>query len=303
MDMSSDSIEPLAPARMIQLANTYGVEKWLEPAYEALAERDEMIDANEAEMIGMKGVLVIMKARETRLRNEIRRVQGSEFRVDGGNRAPGENTGAISELEDPSAPESGGEEEPSLSALVVASEVPVNASFLSTTTGDVSIQEPPSEKQLLDQEHQQAHITSDADLSASDKEQQARKEDVQAGSLLVVQPQNLLPRDAPTVVNAPEPDWYEIDRMRSRDTDLCNTLMDELNSWNLRAGEKGFTKTVKRQRLAEIEAQAGSWNQTNEIQSPPIWFDQTNTHLLRRKRQGKPVFPLYPPRALTHHDF
>ncbi|KAL0058137.1 hypothetical protein AAF712_015203 [Marasmius tenuissimus] len=58
----SNSSGSLTPARMIQLANTYGVEKWLEPAYEALAERDEMIDEEEAETIGMRGVLRIMKA-------------------------------------------------------------------------------------------------------------------------------------------------------------------------------------------------------------------------------------------------
>ena len=52
----------------------YDVKKWLEPAYEALAERLEMIDEEEAEMIGMKGVLVIMKARETR-REGIRHIR------------------------------------------------------------------------------------------------------------------------------------------------------------------------------------------------------------------------------------
>ncbi|KAL0058136.1 hypothetical protein AAF712_015202 [Marasmius tenuissimus] len=80
IDIHQDQVNssgPLTPARMIQIANTYGVEKWLESAYEAITERDEIIDEEEAEMIGMKGVLVIMKARETRLRDQIRRVQMS----------------------------------------------------------------------------------------------------------------------------------------------------------------------------------------------------------------------------------
>ncbi|KAK1230052.1 hypothetical protein PQX77_006868 [Marasmius sp. AFHP31] len=280
------SIEPLSPARMIQIANTYGVEKWLEPAYEALAERDEVIDENEAEMIGMKGVLAIMKARETRLRDEIRRAQVSEFRVNG-DHTPGENTGDISELEDPLVSESEEEKEPSLSA-VLASEVPENASLLSTTPRDVSIQEP------LDQEYQQAHITSNANLSASDEEQEGRKEDDQAGSLLVAQPQNSLPpRDASTVVYyaSSEPNWHEMNKKRSRDIELCQTLIDEIQHWNRKAGPRRLTKIAKRRRLAEIEAQgAGTWKQEDENESHPLWFDQPDTHHLRRKRQGKPVF-------------
>jgi len=59
---------------MIQIANMYDVKKWLEPAYEALAERVGMIDEEEAEIIGMKGVLAIVKARETR-REGIRHIR------------------------------------------------------------------------------------------------------------------------------------------------------------------------------------------------------------------------------------
>ncbi|KAL0566056.1 hypothetical protein V5O48_015964, partial [Marasmius crinis-equi] len=68
---TSDS-NTIDPARIIEIANLYGVEKWLEPAYAALAEREEMVSAEEAEMIGMKGVLVIMREREARLRETIR---------------------------------------------------------------------------------------------------------------------------------------------------------------------------------------------------------------------------------------
>ncbi|KAL0058140.1 hypothetical protein AAF712_015206 [Marasmius tenuissimus] len=76
---SSSGSSTLTPARMIQIANTYGVEKWLEPAYEALAERVEIIDEDEAEMIGMKGVLVVMRERETRLRAQVGRMEVSDM--------------------------------------------------------------------------------------------------------------------------------------------------------------------------------------------------------------------------------
>ena len=81
----SNELAQLTPARMIQIANTYNVEKWLEPAYEALTVRVEVIDEEEAEMIGMRGVLVIMKARETRLREVMRRMR--EAPVDSGDHA------------------------------------------------------------------------------------------------------------------------------------------------------------------------------------------------------------------------
>ena len=63
---NSNGCSELAPTRMIELANVYDVKKWLEPAYEALAERVEVITEEEAEVIGGRGMLVIMKARETR---------------------------------------------------------------------------------------------------------------------------------------------------------------------------------------------------------------------------------------------
>ena len=92
---NSNGLGKLAPARMIQVANMYDVKKWLEPAYEVLAERLEMIDEEEAEMIGMKGVLAIVKARETR-REGIRHIR--EAPVDdadhatGGKALPGDET-------------------------------------------------------------------------------------------------------------------------------------------------------------------------------------------------------------------
>ena len=71
----SDGLVQLTPAQMIQITNMYDVEKWLETAYEDLAERPEIIDEEESEMIGMKGVLVIMKAREIQLKEVIRDMQ------------------------------------------------------------------------------------------------------------------------------------------------------------------------------------------------------------------------------------
>ncbi|KAL0567948.1 hypothetical protein V5O48_014044 [Marasmius crinis-equi] len=71
---SSDGSNTVGPARMIHLVNLYGVEKWLGPAYLALAERDEIVSADEAGMIGMTGLLVIMTARETRFKETIRRI-------------------------------------------------------------------------------------------------------------------------------------------------------------------------------------------------------------------------------------
>ncbi|KAL0570306.1 hypothetical protein V5O48_011657 [Marasmius crinis-equi] len=71
---SSDTSNIIEPARMIQIANLYGVEKWLKPAHSALAERDEMVSAIEAEMIGMAGLLVIMTTRELRFQEIIQRM-------------------------------------------------------------------------------------------------------------------------------------------------------------------------------------------------------------------------------------
>ena len=93
----SNGFGELAPARIIQIANIYGVEKWLEPAYEALAERLEIIDEDEAEMIGMRGVLVIMKAREMRLRDEIRQVRSIASQVKDGDRVLAGNIDVIPE--------------------------------------------------------------------------------------------------------------------------------------------------------------------------------------------------------------
>jgi hypothetical protein len=63
---NSNGLGKLAPVRMIEMAKMYDVKKWLEPAYEVLAERAEVIAEEEAEIIGGRGVLVIMKAREKR---------------------------------------------------------------------------------------------------------------------------------------------------------------------------------------------------------------------------------------------
>ncbi|KAL0575850.1 proteasome regulatory particle base subunit rpn10 [Marasmius crinis-equi] len=72
IDLCQVTSNTIEPARIIEIANLYGVEKWLEPAYAALAEREEMVSAGEAKMVGMKGLLVIMNLREMRLRETIR---------------------------------------------------------------------------------------------------------------------------------------------------------------------------------------------------------------------------------------
>ncbi|KAL0579903.1 hypothetical protein V5O48_002074 [Marasmius crinis-equi] len=59
-------------ARIIQLAVLCDVGKWLQPAYTALSEREELISEEEAEIIGAKKVLLIARAREARLKERIR---------------------------------------------------------------------------------------------------------------------------------------------------------------------------------------------------------------------------------------
>ncbi|KAL0071242.1 hypothetical protein AAF712_001808 [Marasmius tenuissimus] len=63
----------ISPARMIYLATTYEVRRWLEPAYAALIERDDLMSDEEAEMVGAKRVLMIAKAREAKLQQRLRR--------------------------------------------------------------------------------------------------------------------------------------------------------------------------------------------------------------------------------------
>ncbi|KAL0577849.1 hypothetical protein V5O48_004147 [Marasmius crinis-equi] len=74
---SSNGTNTTGPARMIQIAKLYAVEKWLEPARVALTEREEMISDEEAEMVGMRDLLKIVKAREARLTETIRRLSNS----------------------------------------------------------------------------------------------------------------------------------------------------------------------------------------------------------------------------------
>ncbi|KAK1228093.1 hypothetical protein PQX77_008864 [Marasmius sp. AFHP31] len=63
----------ISPARMIHLATTYEVRRWLEPAYAALIEREDLMSDEEAEMVGAKRVLMIAKAREAKLQQRLRR--------------------------------------------------------------------------------------------------------------------------------------------------------------------------------------------------------------------------------------
>ncbi|KAL0575849.1 hypothetical protein V5O48_006121 [Marasmius crinis-equi] len=74
---ASISANTTAPARMIQITKLYGVEKWLDPACVALAERGEVMSNEEAEMIGMRDLLTTVKAREARLKETIRRLSKS----------------------------------------------------------------------------------------------------------------------------------------------------------------------------------------------------------------------------------
>ncbi|KAL0567915.1 hypothetical protein V5O48_014079 [Marasmius crinis-equi] len=71
IDLCQVTSNTIEPARIIEIANLYGVEKCLEPAYAAFAEQKEIVSKEEAEMIGMKGLLVIMRAQEARLRETI----------------------------------------------------------------------------------------------------------------------------------------------------------------------------------------------------------------------------------------
>ncbi|KAL0563461.1 hypothetical protein V5O48_018606 [Marasmius crinis-equi] len=75
---SSQSSNMINPARIIEIANLCGVEKWLKSAYAVLIEREEMVSEEEAEMVGMKGLLVIMRAREARLRERILGMKGKD---------------------------------------------------------------------------------------------------------------------------------------------------------------------------------------------------------------------------------
>ncbi|KAG7095653.1 hypothetical protein E1B28_006375 [Marasmius oreades] len=71
---SSGNSNFVGPAEMIQIANSNEVERWLAPAYSALSEREEFLSDFESEIIGTKGVLLIAKAREARLKKVIQRM-------------------------------------------------------------------------------------------------------------------------------------------------------------------------------------------------------------------------------------
>ncbi|KAG7095652.1 hypothetical protein E1B28_006374 [Marasmius oreades] len=65
----------LSPAEIIHVADKYGVEKWLKPAYLALCEREVPLSKEEAAKIGMEKVVMIAHARERLLRIKLDAIQ------------------------------------------------------------------------------------------------------------------------------------------------------------------------------------------------------------------------------------
>ncbi|KAK1229354.1 hypothetical protein PQX77_007587 [Marasmius sp. AFHP31] len=302
---------------MIQIANAYGVEKWLEPAYDALARRAEMVEEDEAEMIGMKGVLVIVKARETRLREEIRRAQDPI--VDGFGSEGKEYSEEVDELvreQGDLALNSGGM---SPSAVVLTGRASsrqdgrpgVPATPEDSKSDDSRTMAPQSDTYLQAPSHQEF------DPSAGGEENREVEKNNQAEDRSCPLLPPLERQDLPSLqLNIDPRRWRALEDKLSREI-LCkvvllscrhvilnqrlayNNFTNEIRKWECNPQTlKRAARRNRRQRLDQIETQLGTLD--NEIRALIGDEDQYSSfgltysiYFLRMKRQGKIAFVGY----------
>ncbi|KAK1230048.1 hypothetical protein PQX77_006864 [Marasmius sp. AFHP31] len=290
----SNSNGLLTPARMIQIANTYGVEKWLEPAYEALAERDEIIDEEEADMIGMKGVLVIMKARETRLRDQIRQVRMSRGDVLQ-NKTIVEEVKESSPQTPPLAPSLPSSLDLSTAEAVEYGSLPGRSTnifdWVPANVEDLDAKEAKPENQQLDDEDEAVAFCAPAvpdntslpwpteevvslypSESSSEIEPIGSEHDVVHGPM---RPEQVSSTDVgPSVSGEDDPLAQEVSGVHWTEVEVNNTILvynnlkDEIKDWRPLKVKKGQSKVKgrerrnieKRQRLRDIEEQVERLN-------------------------------------------
>ncbi|KAK1230051.1 hypothetical protein PQX77_006867 [Marasmius sp. AFHP31] len=272
---SSGSAGALTPARVIQIANTYGVEKWLEPAYEALAERVEMIDEDEAEMIGMKGVLVIMRERESRLRAQVGRIPVSS----GVNGALEESDGPTEEVD---------EVKPEQVVLTTGSEDAPSSSEIPESTSLQMAEEAGSQEPALKRES-----LSRALAEVTDNYEHDYGHDDEADLQVEGNQSDPLPRESWEILNNKLLEEIDCEMgslvsprfvilMNSPISSACNKFLQQLGGFN------GPQSHKKLQRLRRIEKQAVIGD--DEVRKLIQDDDQKLVHaisVLRKKRQGE----------------
>ncbi|KAJ8091219.1 hypothetical protein PM082_004195 [Marasmius tenuissimus] len=305
----------LTPARMIQIANTYGVEKWLQPAYDALARRVEMVEEDEAEMIGMKGVLVVVKARETRLREEIRRARDSIV----------DDFGS----EEKDNAEEGDEPIWEPGALGLKPEEATSSPVVRTGRASLSSEDvrpwepaPPEDPKSDSGDHTMtvqsytplqasSHPKFDPPASVRGEEDRVEKtnqtRDRSSCPLLPLEGQDLLPqlRDLHGWEELEDKLWREIHckvvLLSRRHAALIhrlayNDFTDEIRNWT----RSGSSRSDKKRRLGKIETQLGGLEDETLktlIGDEDRYSSSGTTYsifFLRMKRQGKTAFPGHP---------